>query len=107
MRNRAVAKFVMLAILVAGTIMLVLPATASADALVSTQVPCAFFVGGNSYGGSGTNVITSNGDVVLSCHLSLVSGTPVARPVRTTVGNCEVLETPSGKAEASCHFQLV
>ena len=50
MRRQAAVKLLMLGALVAGTIALVLPATASADALVETQVPCvAFHARGNGY----------------------------------------------------------
>ena len=105
MRSRA--NLLMLAALIGGTIMLVLPATAGADARVSTEVPCVSYVGGNFYSGSGTDVITDTGDVVLTCHLTLVSGTPVPGPTRTTYGNCETLQLPSGKAELNCHYSLL
>jgi hypothetical protein len=107
MRNR-VAKLVLLTTLVAGTIMLV-PAVAAADARVTTQAPCVAYAdaGTSFYSGSAINVITDNGGVVLSCHLTLVSGTPVAEPTRTTYGNCELLRLPSGKAELNCHYALI
>ena len=103
------AKFLMLAALVLGTVMLVLPATASADAHVSPGAPCVAYADGGArfYSGSGTDVITSNGDVVLTCHLSLVYGTPVAEPTSSTYGNCELLQLPSGRAKLSCHYALV
>jgi hypothetical protein len=104
-RNRA--NLLMLVALIAGAIMLVLPATASADARVSTQVPCVSYVGGNFYSGSGTNVITDTGDVVLTCHLTLVTGTPVSEPTWATYGNCETLQLPSGRAELNCHYSLL
>ena len=91
------------------TILLALPVTANADALVSNPghgQDCAFYVGGNVYAGSGTEVITPTGKVNLSCHLSLVSGTAVDRPTTTTIGNCELLEVPSGAARANCRFEL-
>jgi hypothetical protein len=108
MRRQAAVKHLMLGALVAGTIALVLPATASADALVETQVPCvAFLAGGNAYAGSGTSVVTPNGLAVLTCHLSLVSGTPVEAATRTTTaGGCDVIETPSGLAIMTCFHQL-
>jgi Na+-translocating ferredoxin:NAD+ oxidoreductase RnfD subunit len=106
MRNRAMVKLATFAALVAAAITLALPATASAEALVFTQAPCAFFFGGKAYAGSGTNVVTPAGLFVLTCHMSLVSGTPVDRATTTTVGNCEVVETPSGRANASCIFEL-
>ena len=108
MRRQAAVKLLLLGALVAGTIALVLPATASADALVETQVPCvAFLVGGNVYEGSGTSVVTATGLAVLTCHLSLVSGTPVAQATRTTTaGGCDVIETPSGRANMTCFHQL-
>jgi hypothetical protein len=84
----------MLAALIAGTVMLALPATASADSRVSTQVPCVAYANGgaNFYSGSGTEVITNNGDVVLTCHLTLVYGTPVSEPTTTTYGNGKLLQ---------------
>jgi hypothetical protein len=82
----------------------VLPAAASADARVSTQAPCVSYVGGNFYSGSGTNVTTDTGSVVLTCHLTLVSGTPVSEPTRTTYGTCDTLQLPSGRAELNCHY---
>ena len=90
-----------------GTIAIVLPAAASADARVSTQVPCVSYVGGNAYSGSGTSVINANGGATLTCHLTLVSGTPVSAATKTTYGNCDTLELPSGRAELSCHYSLV
>ena len=105
MRN--LGRLLMLAVLITGTIMIVLPAAANADARVSTQVPCVSYVGGNAYSGSGTNVITANGKVILTCHLTLVSGTPVSEPTRTTYGNCDTLEVPSGRAELNCHYSLI
>jgi len=98
-----------LAVLVVGSIALVPPVTASADALVSNPglgQDCAFFLGGKVYRGSATEVITANGAVNLTCHLSLESGTAVDRPTTTQIGNCELLETPSGQARANCHFDL-
>jgi hypothetical protein len=107
MRNR-VAKLVLLTTLVAGAILLV-PAVASADAHVMTRVPCLAYAdaGTSFYSGYGTNVITDTGDVALSCHLSLVYGTPVAEPTWTTYGNCELLRLPSGQAELNCHYALI
>ena len=107
MRNRA-AKLVLLTTLVAGTIMLV-PVVASADARVTTQVPCVAYAdaGTSFYSGSGTSVITDTGDAVLSCHLTLVYGTAVAHPTRTTYGNCELLRLPSNQAELNCHYALI
>ncbi len=108
MRRQAAVKHLMLGALVAETIALALPAPASADALVETQVPCvAFPAGGNVYAGSGTSVVTATGRAVLTCHLSLVSGTPVAEATRTTTtGGCDVIETPSGFAVMTCFHQL-
>ena len=108
MRRQAAVKRLMLGALVAGTIALVLPATARADALVETQVPCvAFLPSGNSYAGAGTSVVTATGLAVLTCHLSLESGAPVARATRTTTaGGCDVIETPSGHAIMTCFHQL-
>jgi hypothetical protein len=99
----------MLAALVLGTVMLVLPATASADAYVWPGAPCVAYANGgaNFYSGSGTDVITDNGDVVLTCHLNLVRGTPVAEPTSSTYGNCELLQLPSGRAELNCHYSLI
>src|SRR5262245_12628605 len=74
--RRAATRLWIVAALVVGSIALVLPVTASADALVSnpgTGQDCAFFLGGNVYRGSATEVITPNGRVNLSCHLSLES----------------------------------
>src|SRR4051794_33029099 len=78
--RKRVAGLSTFAALVAGAITLVLPTTASADALVSNAghgQDCAFFFGGKVYGGSGTEVVTPNGRVNLTCHLSLLSGTSV------------------------------
>jgi len=107
MRN-GIAKLVLLTTLVAGAIMLV-PAVASGEARVMTQVPCVAYAdaGTSFYSGSGTNVITDTGHVVLSCHLALVSGTAVAQPTRTTYGNCDLLRLPSGEAELNCHYALI
>ena len=96
-----------LAALTAVTTMAVLPATASADARVSTQVPCVSYAGGNFYSGSGTDVTTETGDVVLTCHLTLVTGAPVSEPTRSTYGNCDTLQLPSGRAELNCHYSLL
>ena len=47
------------------------------------------------------------GLAVLTCHMSLVSGTPVAEATRTTTaGGCDVIETPSGRAIMTCFRQL-
>ena len=108
MRRQLVVNLSMFRALVGGAMMFVLPATASAQALVFNQghgLMCAFFLGGNSYEGSGTEVVTPTGDFKLSCHLSLVSGTPVAQTTRSTVGDCELIETPSGRAIASCPIE--
>ena len=99
-------RLLMLAALITGTTMIVLPAAASADALVSTQVPCVSYAGGDAYSGSGTSVITDDGQVTLTCHLTLVSGTPVSQATRTADGNCDTLELPSGRAELNCHYSL-
>ena len=106
--RKHVAKIVLLTTLVAGAIMLV-PAVASGDARVMTQVPCVAYAdaGTSFYSGSGTNVITDTGDVVLTCHLTLVSGETVAQPTRTTYGNCDLLRLPSGQAELQCHYALI
>jgi len=110
MRSRALVKLLTLAALVAGAIMLALPAAASADALVQTQVSCVAFANGgaNKYEGFGTNVITATGAVVLTCHLTLVSGAPVEQPTWTTQtgGNCELLQLPDGRAQLNCHYAL-
>jgi hypothetical protein len=108
MRRQFVLNLVLLAALVGGTIMLVRPAPASAQALVFNQghgLMCAFSFAGNSYEGSGTEVITPTGDFKLSCHMDLVSGTPVARTTMSVVGACELIETPSGRAVAICPIQ--
>ena len=62
---RSLGRLLMLATLITGAIVIVLPAVANADARVSTQVPCVSSVGGNVYSGSGTNVITAGGGVIL------------------------------------------
>jgi hypothetical protein len=98
-------RLVLLAALVTAAIVLVVPATASADALV-WHTDCAFFVAGKEYRGSGTEVITANGQGILQCHLSLASGSAVDRPTTTTIGSCELQEVPSGEARASCRFQV-
>jgi hypothetical protein len=107
LRSRAVKLFMVVA-LVVGSIVVLLPATARADARVSTKVPCVAYAnaGATKYEGSGTEVITPNGDVVLSCHLALVYGTPVPQPTSTTYGNCDLLQLPSGQANLGCHYQL-
>jgi hypothetical protein len=107
MRNR-VAKLVLFTTLVTSVIMLI-PAVASADARVTTQVPCVAYADGGSsfYSGSGTSVITDTGEAVLSCHLTLVYGTAVSHPTRTTYGNCELLRLPSNQAELNCHYALI
>jgi hypothetical protein len=106
--TRRAAKFFLLAALVAGSLMLLRPATASADARVWTQVPCVAYANGgaNFYSGSGTSVTTPNGDAVLTCHLTLVYGTPVEQPTSTTYGNTELLQLPSGSAVLTAHYQL-
>ena len=108
-RGGAMLAVFTLAAVVVGSIMLVLPLTASADARVSPGVPCVAYADGGAtkYEGSGTNVITANGDVALSCHLTLVSGTPVDQPTSTAYGNCELLELPSGHAQLRCHYSLL
>jgi hypothetical protein len=107
--GRQFLKPLLIAALVAATAVLVVPAMARADARVSTNVPCVAYANGGAtfYSGSGTEVVTNGGDVRTSCHLTLVSGTPVAQPTRTTYGNCELLQVPSGRAELSCHYALV
>lgn len=99
-------RVVLFAALVTAAIVLVVPATASADALVWHTQDCAFSVAGNEYTGSGIELITANGQGMLQCHLSLVSGSPVDRPTTTTIGNCELREVPGGEAHASCRFQV-
>jgi hypothetical protein len=108
-RRRPVVQFLTLGVLVAATIMLMLPTTASADALVDTQVPCfaSSDGGANIYLGSGTSVVTPTGLAVLTCHLTLASGTPVAQATRTTTaGGCDLIEVPSGNATLTCRHQL-
>jgi len=108
MRSRA--NFLLLAALVAGATVLVLPATASADARVITQTSCVAYAnaGANFYSGSGTIVMTDAGDVVTTCHLTLVYGTAVAEPTRTNpYGPCDLLQLPSGLAELNCHYSLL
>ena len=108
MRSRA--NFLLLAALVAGATILVLPATASADARVITQTSCVAYAnaGANFYSGSGTIVVTDTADVVTTCHLTLVYGTPVAEPTRTNpYGPCDILQLPSGQAEVNCHYSLL
>ena len=102
------AKLVLLTTLVVGTMVLV-PAVASADAHVTTHIPCVAYAdaGTSFYSGSGTNVITDNGDVVLTCHLTLVFGTSVSQPTRTPYGNLELLRLPSGRAELTGHYSLI
>jgi hypothetical protein len=102
-------KLLVVVALAAASAVLALPGVASADARVSPGVPCVSYANGGAtfYSGAGTEVITDRGDVVLSCHLTLVWGTPVAQPTTTTYGNCELLQVPSGKAELSCHYALV
>ena len=99
-------RLVLLAALVTAAIVLVVPATASADALVWHTQDCAFSAAGNVYTGSGIELINSNGQGMLQCHLSLASGSSVDRPTRTTIGNCELLEVPGGEAHATCRFQV-
>ena len=109
MRSRA-SLLTLAAAVIAGTIMLVLPATASADARVITETPCVAYAnaGANFYSGSGTEVITDTADVVLTCHLKLVYGTPVSEPTRTNAyGPCDLLQLPSGQAELNCHYSLL
>lgn len=101
------ARLLMLAALITGTIAIALPATASAEARVATHVACAAYAGGNAYSGSGTSVTTDSGDVTLACHLTLVSGTPVADATKTPYGNCDLLQLPSGRAELNCHYALL
>jgi hypothetical protein len=108
MRKRA--NLLVLAGLVVGAVMLVLPATGSADARVTTQTPCVAFANGgtNFYSGSGTQVITDKGDATLTCHLTLVYGTPVSEPTKTNAyGPCDLLQLPSGLATLNCHYSLV
>jgi hypothetical protein len=108
MGKQVVVKLLMLTALVGATIMLVLPATAGAQALVFNQghgLMCAFSLHGNTYEGSGAEVTIPNGDSRLSCHLSLVAGTPVAQTTMSTVGLCEIIETPSGVAIARCPIE--
>jgi hypothetical protein len=107
---RSRANFWMLAAVIAGGVMLVLPAMASADARVITQTPCVAYAnaGANFYSGSGTQVITDTGDVVTTCHLTLVYGTPVSEPTKTNpYGPCALLQLPSGQAELNCHYSLL
>jgi hypothetical protein len=109
LRSRAAIKLLTLAALAVGTIALVLPATASAEALVFNQgqgLTCGFAFGGRAYLGSGASVVTPAGQFILSCHMSLVAGTPVTETTTTTVGLCEIVETPTGEAHASCHAVL-
>jgi len=108
MRTRA--NLLLLAAVIVGTVMVVLPATASADARVITQTSCVAYANGgaNFYSGSGTQVITDTGDVVTTCHLTLVYGTPVSEPTKTNpYGPCELLQLPSGQAELNCHYSLL
>ena len=107
--SRPSAKLLLVAVLVAATAVLVVPAMASADARVSTDIPCVAYAnsGATFYSGSGTSVITDGGDVLTSCHLTLVFGTAVTQPTRTAYGNCSLLQLPSGNAELRCHYSLL
>jgi hypothetical protein len=106
--RQPLVKLLLLSALVAGTMLLVIPATASADARVQPGIPCVAYAnaGATFYSGSGTEVVTDTGNVVASCHLTLVSGAAVAEPTRTTYGNCELLQLPSGRAQLTCHYAL-
>jgi len=109
MERRAVVTLLLLALLVAGPIALARPATAGADAHVFTQIPCLSYAnaGATKYEGTGTTVYTPNGDVVTTCHMTLVFGTPVTEPTWTNpYGPCDLLELPSGRAELMCHYAL-
>ena len=108
MRSRA--NLLLLATVAAGAILLVVPATASANARVITQTSCVAYTnaGANFYSGSGTYVITDTGDVALTCHLTLVYGTPVSNPTKTNpYGPCDILQLPSGVATLNCHYSLL
>ena len=107
MRTRG--KLLTLAAVIVGAVMVVLPATASADARVATQIPCVAYANGgaNFYSGSGTEVITDTGDVVATCHLTLVYGTPVSTPTTSAYGAGQLLQLPSGKAQLTFHYSLV
>jgi hypothetical protein len=102
-------KLLTLAALVAVAFAVVLPGTASAEALVFNPgqgQQCAFAFDGRAYLGSGTAVVTPSGWFILSCEMTLVAGTPVAGTTTTTVGLCEIVETPTGRAHANCHAEL-
>src|SRR5262249_37008619 len=106
--RRIPMKLLMFAALVVGSVMLMAPVTASADSRVSLNVPCVAYADGGAtrYEGSGINVIAANGVGVLSCHLSIVTGTPVAHPTATTYGTCVLLQLPGGQAELRCKYQI-
>jgi hypothetical protein len=94
---------------VVGATALALPMAAGAEAWVSNPgagQDCGAWIAGKVYLGEGTRVITPNGHVNLSCHLTLVYGAPVAEPTTTTIGNCELLETPSSQGRLSCHYDI-
>jgi hypothetical protein len=106
--GRAATKLLTVAALVIGAIVIVLPATASADSRVSLDVPCVAYAnaGTTKYEGTGVNVIAASGVGVLSCHLGIVSGTPVTHPTTTSYGTCVLLELPGGRAELRCHYTI-
>ena len=109
MERRAVVTLLLLALLVAGAIALARPAKAGAAAHVFTQIQCLSYAnaGATKYEGTGTTVYTPNGDVVTTCHMTLVFGTPVTEPTWTNpYGPCDLLELPSGRAELMCHYAL-
>jgi hypothetical protein len=96
------------AAVMAACTMVVLPATASADALVWNNAPCVAYANGGAsfYSGSGTEVGTPSGGFKLSCNLELVSGPGVTEATTTTYENCRLLQVPSGRAELTCRTQL-
>jgi hypothetical protein len=108
-RSRAAVRILTVVAALVGAATLVLPATASAEAWVSNPgngQDCGAWLAGKVYSGTGTDVVTPKGRVSLTCHLTLVSGTAVDRPTTTTMGNCELLETPTGEARLSCHYLI-
>lgn len=109
MGSRARIKLLTLAAFVAAALAVVLPGTASAGALVFNPgqgEQCGFAFDGRVYRGAGTAVVTPSGRFILSCEMTLIAGTPVAETTTTTVGLCEIVETPTGRAHANCHAEL-
>jgi hypothetical protein len=74
----------------------------SGPSVVFTGDACSISGFDGSYTGSATTKFKGGELTLLSCHATLVSGTPVANTIQLEEGGCKWVFTPSGEANLSC-----